>query len=92
MAASVNELASFEGVDLVVGQDGARASVIDWNFTEALRMDHLNLGNQRRINPSLSTKRFGIDRSMPVAELTRPHKDAARENPRAAFCLNIRKD
>jgi len=60
MAASVSELASFEGADVVSGRDDARVSVVDWNFTDAnftgaLGMDHLNLENQRAINPPVST-------------------------------------
>jgi len=54
MAASVSEMASFEGVDLVYGWDGTPAFVTACSFTEALRMDHLNCGNQRGTNASVS--------------------------------------
>jgi hypothetical protein len=97
MAASVNELASFEGVDLVSRRDGVCASIIDWsfteaNFSEAFGMDHLNSGNQRGTNASVSPICFAVDRSMIAAEWARRHGKRRAGFPCAAFCLNIRKD
>jgi hypothetical protein len=45
-----------------------RASVTDWStdgiLAEALRIDHLNSGNQRGTNASVSPECFGMYRSM----------------------------
>src|SRR2546421_8903149 len=46
MAASVSEVARFEPVDLAPGHAVASGGN-DWNFREVLRMDHLDLRNQR---------------------------------------------
>jgi hypothetical protein len=46
MAASVSDVASFEGADFV---SGAAADICgsDWNLSEAFRMDDLDFGYQR---------------------------------------------
>src|SRR5205814_6426141 len=68
MAASVSEVARFEPVDLTSGQDVASGgngwNFRDWNFREVLRMDHLDLRNQRGNDICVQARHFVQDRSM----------------------------
>jgi hypothetical protein len=59
MAASVSDVASFEGADFVSGAAaGMCGNDSDWNLSEAFRMDDLDFGNQR------DNKRFCFNRTL----------------------------